>query len=273
MNKTLCCLLILILACAFSLSACNDLNNSIINRAIEENYANIAQLQSDVKDLKENVKDITTAPVTATSDTVWYALGDSITKGYGVGADNCWVNYVMEYNGYNAKKSKNLGISGIGFENRDPNYNKTVRGIVDENDFSEVDLVTIAIGINDWKNSSCSLDTVRSEMAYCFEKILLDNPYCKIIFIAPFNMSQKGNESTNWALGYSGNDVIGCTLQEFIDAQKTVCEQYGIKVIDMTYDGIINKENISAVLYDGLHPDKKCHQALGRELARRIAFY
>lgn len=223
-------------------------------------------LQTDIEQLK---KAVGTSP--SNSGAVWYAVGDSITKGYGVGADNCWVKYVKQYNGYDAEKSKNLGISGLGFAKSDPNYSKTARTVVDENSFAEVDLVTVAIGINDWKEPF-SIDTVKSEMRYCFEKILTDNPYCKIIFIVPFNMRNKGNESTNWALGYSGSDVTGGTLQNFIDTQKSVCEEYGIQVIDMTKDSVINKKNITTLLYDGIHPDAECHKALGRELARRITF-
>lgn len=227
----------------------------------------IVTLESDVATLKEAVK---TTP--SQSGSVWYAVGDSITKGYGVGADSCWVKYVLQYNGYDAEKSKNLGISGLGFAKTDPNYSKTARTVVDENDFSSVDLVTVAIGINDWKEPF-SIDTVKSEMRYCFEKILTDNPYCKIIFIAPFNMRNKGSEATNWALGYAAADVAdGKTLQEFIDAQKSVCAEYNIQIIDMNDNSVINKKTINTLLYDGIHPDAACHKVLGRELARRITF-
>ena len=241
-------------------------NKDEYSQAIEQNTANIEILQTDVNTLKETVK-----TTSSQSGAIWYAVGDSITKGYGVGADKCWVKYVLDYNGYDKEKSKNLGISGLGFAKTDPNYSKTARMVVDENDFTNVDLVTVAIGINDWKEPF-SVDTVKSEMRYCFEKILTDNPYCKIFFIVPFNMCLKGTASTNWALGYSGSDVAGGTLQEFINAQKSVCEEYGIQIIDMTNNSVINKVNIETVLYDKIHPNAKCHLALGRELARRITY-
>lgn len=226
---------------------------------INENKARIEELEEQVGTSPSN------------SGAVWYAVGDSITKGRGVETEDCWVSQVMNYNGYDSANSKNLGISGLGFAKTDPNYGKTARDVVDENDFSGVDLVTIAIGINDWKEVF-SIDTVKSEMGYCFEKILTDNPYCKIFFIAPFNISTKGSESTNWALGYTGSDVTGGTLQEFINTQKAVCEDYGIQVIDMANSSVINKKNINTVLSDTIHPDTECHKALGKELARRITF-
>ena len=241
-------------------------NTDDYGQAIEQNAADIATLKTDVETIKESIK---TSP--SQSGAVWYAIGDSITKGYGVTADTCWVAHVLKYNGYDPSRSLNLGISGLGFAKADPNYGKTARAVVDENDFSGVDLVTMAIGINDWKEPF-SIDTVKAEMVYCFDKILTDNPYCKIIFIAPFNIWLKGSAGTNWALGYSGSDVTGGTLQDFIDTQKAVCEQYGIQVIDMTKDSVINRKNIETVLYDKVHPNEACHRALARELARRITF-
>ena len=241
-------------------------NTDDYGHAIEQNAADVEVLKTDVANLKEAVK---TTP--SQSGAVWYAVGDSITKGYGVGAENCWVKYVMQYNGYDSEKSLNLGVSGIGFAKTDPNYSKTARTVVDENDFSEVDLVTIAIGINDWKEPF-SMDTVTSEMGYCFTKILTDNPYCKIIFIAPFNTAKYGTVDTNWAMGYSGSDVAGGTLRQFIDAQITVCKEYSVQVVDLSDSGVINRYNIQTVLYDNLHPNAECHTALGKELSRRITF-
>jgi lysophospholipase L1-like esterase len=242
-------------------------------QAIEQNTANIESLQVDVLRLKKSVQN-----VPKPSDTVWYAIGDSITAGYGVGNTSTseydktksWVQYVLDYNGYDKGHSLNLGLPGMGFCRE--SYGHTARSLVDATDFTTVDLVTIALGINDWK-SVYSLDTMKTEMRYCFEKIFADNPYCKIVFIAPFNISKKGSLESNWALGYSGDDVTGgITLQAFIDIQRTICEEYGVQVVDINKDGIINRHNINAVLYDTVHPDEVCHKALGRELARRITF-
>ena len=225
----------------------------------------------DIKELGDRVTEIENNGASAKSGVVWYAVGDSITKGRGVASEDCWVSQVLKHNGYDADNSKNLGIGGLGFAKTDPNYGKTARNVVDENDFSGVGLVTVAIGINDWKEV-LSIDTIKSEMRYCFEKILTDNPYCKIFFIAPFNISIRGSESTNWALGYTGSDVTGGSLRNFIDTQISVCEEYGIQVIDMSNSCVINKKSINTVLSDGVHPDTACHKALGRELARRITF-
>ena len=227
--------------------------------------AAIEQLQRDVDTLMKAVGN-----VSIKSDTVWYAIGDSITAGYGVGLENAWYSHVKKINGY-ADGSVNLGVSSIGFVKVDLNYGKTIRDIVDENSFANCDLVTVAVGINDWKEVH-SMDDVKTEMGYCFQKILTDNPYCKIVFIAPFNTSTLGTIDTNWAMEYSGGATTGGTLRQFITAQKTVCEEYGVQVIDLSDSGVINRYNIQSVLYDNLHPDAECHMALGKELARRITY-
>ncbi|MBQ4561374.1 MAG: SGNH/GDSL hydrolase family protein [Clostridia bacterium] len=201
------------------------------------------------------------------SDTVWYAIGDSITSGYLIGGPSkTWVAHVMKYNGY-SEESKNLGVAGIGFVREDPTDGNVIQDIIENNNFSAVDLVTVAVGINDWQNN-CSIDDVKTAMIACFDKILSENPYCKIFFITPFNKN-RGTKETNWALGYEQN---GITLEDFVAGQISACKDYGVEVIDMTHSSVINKYNLTSVLYDNTHPNEACHIALGKELARKINF-
>ena len=231
------------------------------------NAIDITGLKTDVEGLKTDVEALENTATNSQSNAIWYAIGDSITDGLYVGRDKCWVAHVLRFNGYDAEKSKNLGISGIGFVRPDPTNNQTIRNVVDGNIFSAVDLVTIAVGINDWQQS-CTIDAVKAEMLYCFEKILTDNPYCKIYFITPFNKNRGAKES-NWALGFEQN---GITLETFVEEQISVCEANGVEVIDMTHNSVINRLNLTSVLLDNTHPTELCHLALGRELARKIMF-
>lgn len=232
------------------------------NEAIKKNTSDIAVLQKEVAVLKNS------GASAAQSGAVWYAVGDSITSGYLIGGPTkTWVAHVLKYNGYDAAKSRNLGVAGIGFVREDPTNAQVVQDIVNSNDFSTVDLVTVAVGINDWQNN-CAIEDVKTAMAACFDKILSDNPYCKIFFITPFNKN-RGSKETNWALGYEQN---GITLEDFVAGQISACNDYGIEVIDMTHNSVINRENLTSVLYDNTHPNETCHIALGRELARKITF-
>lgn len=252
------------------------------DKATQQNSADIATLKEEVADLQEAVKKSPT-----NSGAVWYAIGDSITYGlYSTSFTDYfqpvigqrWVDYVAKHNGY---ELTNLGVSGSGFVT-----GTTFRTIVDRNDFSGVDLVTIMLGINDWKNTDAvnkvgTMDddittggTIVSELRYGLEKIIADNPYCKIILITPINakIGSRGTEATNWAYGYSGSITPCGSLKAFGDKLKEVCEYYGIQVIDMTNSSVVNRKSITTVLPDGIHPNLECYKVLGQELARRITF-
>ena len=252
------------------------------DKATQQNSADIATLREEVDELKEAVS---TSPTN--SGAVWHAIGDSITYGlYSTSATEYsqpvigqrWVDYVAKHNGY---ALTNLGVSGSGFVT-----GKTFRAVVDENDFSGVDLVTIMLGINDWKNEVAvdlvgTFDddistggTIVSELRYGLEKIIADNPYCKIILITPINakIGSRGTEDTNWAYGFAGSITPCGSLKAFGDKLKEVCEYYGIQVVDMSNSSVVNRKSITTVLPDGIHPNLECYKALGLELARRITF-
>lgn len=172
-------------------------------------------------------------------------------------------------------------MSGSGFVT-----GTTFRTVVDRNNFASVDLVTIMLGINDWKNeaavdkvgtisdSPATGGTIMSELRYGLEKIIGDNPYCKIILITPINakIGSRGTEDTNWAYGYTGTITPAGSLKSFNDKLKEVCEYYGIQVIDMTNSSVVNRKSITTVLPDGIHPNLDSYKALGLELARKITF-
>ena len=252
------------------------------DKATQQNSADIATLKEEVAELKEAVS---TSPTN--SGAVWYAIGDSITYGlYSTSFENYyqpvvgqrWVDYVAKHNGY---ELTNLGVSGSGFVS-----GTTFRTVVDRNDFSNVDLVTIMLGINDWKNEAAvnkvgtmtddisTGGTIVSELRYGLEKIISDNPYCKIILITPINakIGSRGPEATNWAYGFTGTITPCGSLKNFGDKLKEVCEYYGVQVIDMTNSSVVNRKSITTVLPDGIHPNLDCYKALGLELARRITF-
>jgi lysophospholipase L1-like esterase len=111
-----------------------------------------------------------------------------------------------------------------------------------------------------------------SNMAYCIKKILRDNPYCKIFVITPINCRSLGTYATNWGINYAGTAGSGKSLEYVYAMQKAVCEEYGIELIDMTHNSIVNRENIKTVLADYVHPTVECHAVMARELAKKIAF-
>ena len=61
-------------------------------------------------------------------------------------------------------------------------------------------------------------------------------------------------------------------LQDIFDRMKEVCDYHGIEMIDMTHSSIVNRENITTMLADYVHPTVECHKAMARELTKKINF-
>lgn len=215
----------------------------------------------------------------------WYALGDSITDGYvsyfddkhnpvsKVDREHCWATKLAEI-----RKDLILTNHGVGGEGYlDPAVG-TAKDTVDSIDFSDADIVTMGYGINDWKGNQImgdrnTPDTVLGNMAYCIEKIIGDNPACKIYVLLPLNCCgysfNYGTEETNWALGYDGFSNTS-TLESFVNKMKEVAEYYGIETIDLTHLSVVNRKSLRSLLIDGVHPSAECHAALALELAYKI---
>lgn len=216
----------------------------------------------------------------------WYALGDSIAQGFYsyMNGDtpaistttNCWAKIVADKAGFSLT---NYGVGGSGFvHNATVGDRLNARDHIDTIDFSSADIVTIAYGINDWKGSDTfgsfndditTGGTVYSNMRYVIEKILTDNPECKVFIITPINASKYGNQSGNWSLSHTIN---GKTLEDMFQLEKTVADYYGIELIDMTHQSTFNRLNCPVLMVDGVHPTLKGHQLMGAELAQKINF-
>lgn len=257
------------------------------DKATQQNTADIATLKeradgfdTDIAELREAVENVNIIDI-STGQRL-YAVGDSITYGYGVGGnDYSWVKHVIDRNGYDAANCVNLGQSGLGFDTTSVAGN-TLTSIVDGTDFGGADIVTVALGINDWKNYNARLTNIWEGMRYCFNKIRTDNPICKIFCILPFNASIANTTfETFYCLGYkeggSNTEVpYNYTLNTFINMMKAKFEEetfraFNVKVIDMRECPAINRYNIKTALMDNLHPTAETHIELGKEIARRIA--
>lgn len=221
-----------------------------------------------------------------TPNVKWCAMGDSITEGhisyldettqtaaYKVSTPDAWAYKMAERKNW---ELTNYGIGGTGYIRGTSNRAWEVAATIDFNNF---DLVTLAFGVNDWKNNCVlgsigdSFDTpttIYGGMRKTIETIIASNPLCKIYVITPINCSAKGDESTNWGLGsaYSNNG----TLEDIFNAIKEVCEYYGIEMIDMTHSSIINRKNIKTCLLDNVHPTADTHTVMARELGAKIKF-
>lgn len=254
------------------------------DKATQQNSADIVTLKERADTIEADVEELKNGSlVNIKTGQVLYAVGDSIAYGYGIGGnDYSWVRHVIDRNGYDATNSVNLGQSGLGFCTTSTSGN-SITDVVGGTNFSGADIVTVALGINDWKNANATLEQFWTGLEYCFNKIRTDNPYCKIFYILPFNVNLSAlgcSFDSFYALGKTGDSntarPYAHTLQAFVNMIKDKFEEdtlkaYHVHVIDMVECPAINRHNITTALFDGLHPTAECNVELGKEIARRIA--
>ena len=222
--------------------------------------------------------------ITNERDVVWYAMGDSITQGFysengeiaGPTNDNIVTN-IAKLNGYNFT---NYAEGGSGYVHKATVLSKlNAREKADTINFANCDLVTLAFGVNDW-HYNCKIGTVEDDfnvindtmcanMKYCINKIMSDNPLCKIIVLTPFNCSKYGGDfNSNWGLGTS-LETSG-TLQNVIDKIIEVCDYYGLEYIDQSKISIVNRINTPIIMNDGIHPTLESFKVIAKDLASKI---
>ena len=174
------------------------------------------------------------------------------------------------------------------------NPSKTLNGI-SPYDFTNVDMVLVFLGINDYINAKTIGDvesfatdgtytrgTVIGNLVIGIKEILSQNPLCKIIIFTPYNTFGQvskggdyvsnvpyGTEATNYALGYN---LGGGTLQDYIDAIEAVCNFYGIQHVPLSKSNVCNRITLKDIMIDGLHPSKDSYIKLAAEIYGKCNF-
>ena len=226
----------------------------------------------------------TVGPWNADKGIKWAAIGDSITYGvYSTGSDTTAVNQNKCYikriaNALGCETFTNLGVRGLGFVHAGNNSETLKDNVIDVTTWTDYNLVTVALGINDYygvsnigSESSTAWDnTVYGNIRGTIESIITANPAVKLVFIMPFNMSKYGDASTHWGKEYSRNHIG--TLNAVKTAIIYWCEYYGIEYINEMDYSVINDLNIQTMLLDGLHPSWAAHELIAHELAKKIPF-
>lgn len=218
----------------------------------------------------------------------WCALGDSITEGYislineqgektyAKEEQEGWVTKLAAKKGW---ELTNKAIGGTGYIRSHANAGDAAWNTVQSIDFTQFDFVTLAYGVNDWKYNQVlgafdddytTPTSIYGAMRKTLETIIASNPLCKIFVITPINCSVGGTEAANWGIGYKYSN--NGTLEDIFNAIKTVCDYYGIEMIDMTHTSVVNRKNIKTCLLDNVHPTAETHTVMARELGARILF-
>ena len=216
----------------------------------------------------------------------WASFGDSIADGTyseedGSKGTSLSASYIYLCNLWNMKNYfTNYADSGMGYNRKGASGYNVCELIDTLTDLANYDLITVALGINDYRggttlgdeNSTVRDGTLSGNCRYVIETILSKNTKCKLVLISPMNtiLNSNTNQSTKYAFNYANGNAG--TLLEIRDMLKYWADYYMIGFADMTENGVINLYNISECLPDNVHPSQYTHEQLARTLANKLKF-
>lgn len=226
-------------------------------------------------------------------------FGDSITESYGVpeavgsllgatvlnfGFGGCRMaahptSYYDTMSMYRVAEAVASGVFTDMIQGADDLYtnvgddNRAIVAALAAQDFSEVDVVVIAYGTNDWSAgvdvgtaSDTTGATLLGAMNVTVSELLTAYPHLQVVFIAPM---WRGSGATFGDTDVNPNGD-GVYLYDYADAIIERANAHHLPAFDMYRNSGINQYNKALYLADDLHPT----QPVGRErLASRIAAF
>lgn len=233
------------------------INAKGVENITRETKQTVDTLSSDVSTLKSTVEnlEIGVAP-TQWTGTKYYSFGDSITwqdaKAYNGGQQNGQIAV-----GYQTLLKKILGFDS--YVNYGESGATTIQVIEQFRDKSDrnYDIATFFFGTNDFmkhvalgQRSDTSTTTFYGALRFLCNKIVELKPNKPVLFITPLQ---------RWGYVYEGKATTlindeGVALEQYVNAIKEVCGEYGFPVVDLYHNSQINRWNIETYTKDGLHP-------------------
>lgn len=196
----------------------------------------------------------------------YVAFGDSLTRGYtgvvGAVADNPYPQTVGKMLRINAI---NEGVDGTGWFVDANNTGTNGYDKIMNYDLTDVDVISIGFGINDYLQGTQSLNTIKTRVETCIEHICNTYPLTTIILITPIYCSRRGTAANDFAFNANGN--AGYTLGQYTDMLIEVGEKYHIGVIDNRETSFINSLNYNVLLTDDLHPTNDAYNKYSGKIA------
>lgn len=261
----------------------------------------------------------------------WCALGDSITEGYTSRKEQSTTNgnlakrYTWNWAEKFASQKQwfldNQGVGGTGWidstsgdaQQGIPKENALtiVQSLLKDEYFKNIDIVTLAWGINDYKGSGgrnltnatplgdinnmativsdwynnddvSNIKTIVDSMYAIISAILLQNPSIQLYVLLPINCAigsqysdaDGGDGTFTMQDNYCMNKLNneGYSLYQLRNTMIQMCEFLGVEYIDTTLQGPINRFNLNTYLLDGVHPSEDGHKLLARYYDSKIHF-
>lgn len=237
---------------------------------IEQNKTDIADLQTEVDELKESGGNGSGENVNNPwRGKRWLCIGDSITTEGGVYADT----------GYGKLISSDLGmeLTNIAVSGKNAAWGYEV---LDECD-GQFDLITVMLGTND-HGYACPIGSLNDEhyaagdyassgsfyarMQMLVEKLQAKYPKSLVLMLTPIKrtaVNPAHSNITNNEDGYQINTTLNLTTKAYRDVVIDVCNYYSIPCVDL-YNTIDPRTEAGRELYfmsaaDGTHPNDLGH--------------
>lgn len=149
----------------------------------------------------------------------------------------------------------------------------------------EADLITIFMGTNDWGHETPlgTIDDTTDVSFYGALNVIIPgimtlHPNARLIWITPMHRYGFGTSKIlGTAFTYdhvpNGRD---CTLKDYVDAIKAVCERYSVPVIDLFSMSGLHPSiaaHKSTYMPDGLHPNKAGHEKMAYLIQKWLNLY
>lgn len=215
-------------------------------------------------------------PPYITTPTKWLAVGDSITYGVcssGVNASAVgtgWARFLANSLGYTMY---NMGVRGMGYVTAGSN------GVTWANTLDNIDaltddynLITIMLGINDYNNSSATLDNIADALNTGITRIIAKYPNARLVVFTPFNARNRGTAETLYDYGFAYPESNPRTLKDIADKIMEVCAQRGVECHNVSNGCLLHPGNMTGLLLDSIHPSQDCYMLLSKAMARYLIY-
>lgn len=208
-------------------------------------------------------------------------VGDSITAGSGT-TQTYW-SMLKEI--LSLSKMTGMGVGGSCVSAKSDYGNGNSPLINRYLSIPEADLITIFMGTNDWGHETPlgTIDDTTDISFYGALNVIIPgliekHPNSRIIWITPMHRYGFGTSKilgTKFTYDHVKNGRE-CTLKDYVDAIKEVCERYSIPVIDLfSISGLHPSISAHRSTYmpDGLHPNKAGHEKMAYLISKWLQIY
>lgn len=254
-----------------------QLNTAYLARQLEKNFENSA---TDILCLGDSVTEFGDYPLWIEKITGkrTYNCGFGGTR-YAVHGN---VNYdkfsfyqlanAIDSGNWSAQDAANTALIAAGDDNT--NQLNRLKAI----DFNKIGIITLFYGTNDWSgnnpigiisNTNFDTTTVVGAINHGIKKIIQKYPHIRILVVTPTHRFVASDllESSD-----DVNNGISLKIESYVNAIEETANKFNhLPVKNLWKDGNFNKYNHSQYFVDGVHPNSKGYEVLGRLIGKEIS--